>query len=300
MSSYIVVIPTYKRYEGVTKRTLATLKRHGIQKKRVYLFVATEEEKKAYEANVPKSLYGHIVVGVPGLRDQRNFITKYFPEGTNIVEFDDDVEEIYQMVPGKEKKDNKIVPIKNLHSLFVDAFRRLKKEKLGLWGIYPVDNPYFMQDKVTTDLRFAVGPMWGKVNSHDETLQLELMEKEDVERTLKSYRKYGGVLRYNNVTMLTNFYTTEGGYQAEKRNQKKDSRRIQAKQNAMWLHSQFPNCTTMFIRPSGHPEVRLRGPRVENPPVDCGKPLSMNRVKKMWKAVEQKRMYRRSRSKKHS
>ena len=47
--NFVVVIPTYKRYEELKKKTLALLKRiHLDVKNRVYIFVANEEEKEKY------------------------------------------------------------------------------------------------------------------------------------------------------------------------------------------------------------------------------------------------------------
>ena len=50
--------------------------------------------------------YGKIVVGKKGITNQRIFISKYFPVGTNIVSLDDDVEKM-QKLKGASFRINK-------------------------------------------------------------------------------------------------------------------------------------------------------------------------------------------------
>ena len=89
-------------------------------------------------------MYYRIIVGVIGLRDQRNYITKYFPEKQLIVELDDDVKDVLKLIPGKGKnreeiqKSNKLASIKDLHNFIVRAFNILLSNKKNphLWGVY--------------------------------------------------------------------------------------------------------------------------------------------------------------------
>ena len=85
---YIIAIPTYKRSQSISQKTLKVLKRHRIPREKIYLFVANNDEKTEYQRNVPSKFYGHIIIGKLGLKNQRNFINKYFPEGQYIVEMD--------------------------------------------------------------------------------------------------------------------------------------------------------------------------------------------------------------------
>ena len=88
-------------------------------------------------------MYHRIILGVIGLRDQRNYITKYFPEKQLIVELDDDVKDVLKLIPGKGKnreeiqKNNKLSPIKDLHSFIIGAFNTLiNNEKTHIYGGY--------------------------------------------------------------------------------------------------------------------------------------------------------------------
>ena len=53
------------------------------------------------------------------------------------------------------------------------------KNNIGLFGIYPIKNGYFMKDlpEKTIDLRFCVGTFWGCINNHN--IQINIEEKED-------------------------------------------------------------------------------------------------------------------------
>lgn len=202
---YKIVIPTYKRPLTVAQKTLSYLQDCKIDFKNVYLFVASEEEFKEYE--YCKDLYGvNIVVGVPRLMAQRNFIKEYFPEGTPLVHMDDDIEGIYIKID-----DKKYQLFHDLPTLFQQAFTECKKQETPLWGIGAVLNALFMKNKISTDLRLIVGCFWGWFNCKDITLTID--EKEDYERSILVYEKYGKVVRFNNFAPKTKFYKEGGGMQ---------------------------------------------------------------------------------------
>uniref|UniRef100_A0A6C0I3H6 Glycosyltransferase n=1 Tax=viral metagenome TaxID=1070528 RepID=A0A6C0I3H6_9ZZZZ len=248
MSNYVVAIPSYQRQEVLIKKSLQTLKKGGVDPKKIHIFVANKEEYETYEKEVPKELYGKLITGKLGITEQRKYITKYFPEGTHIVSIDDDVEGLF-----RSKGTTKLVEIKKVDTFFKDAFDTLKKENLYIWGIYPVSNPFFMKDKVTTELKFIIGTLFGYINRHDKTLQpsSSIKEKEDYEMSILYFLKDGGVLRYNNVTIKTKFHAagglgkTEGRFEANK-------------DAAEYLSKKYPELVSVFKRKNGMSEVKLR------------------------------------------
>ncbi len=255
MISYIIVIPSYKRYKTLTQKTLSVLETHNILPKIIYVFVANENEKKLYIDILDRKYHKNIIIGKVGLRDQRNFIQQYFPIGTNIVEMDDDIKEIYELshVSLTNKYNKKMKPISDLDTFIQNAFQSCTNAKLNLWGVYPIDNAYFMNNNVTTDLRLIVGPFWGMINRHDNDLILELNEKEDVERTIKYFVKDGGVMRFNNVSIETTYYKTPGGMQSNG-----VDRKAEALKSANYLVKKYPKLVTMNMnKKSGMPDVRL-------------------------------------------
>jgi hypothetical protein len=250
--SYYIAIPTYQRPDIIQKKTLALLHNHNINPKIINLFVANNEEATKYKKLVPRHLYGNIIVGEKGLKNQRNFISRYYKAGKYIVEFDDDINKIVELVVlDNGKKD--IRPITNLDTFIKNAFTICHKKNIYLWGVYPIANAHFMTDTITTDLRFIVGPMWGMINRHRNDLQLTIDEKENSERTLQYWTADSAVLRFNNVAIETTYYKNKGGMQAEGKNRKEE-----AMKSAIYLHNKYPNITKIYLgKKSGVPEVKL-------------------------------------------
>lgn len=264
-SSYVIAIPTYRRYELLKNTTLALLEKHNINKSIIYIFVASKTEAQKYNKTL-KNIDYKIIIGKKGLKNQRNFITKYFSENTNILSMDDDVSSIKQLytVSLSKKKSRKnynyrLKEINNLDRFIKLAFKLCKQEGLYLWGVYPLSNSFFMDNTVTKDLRFVVGPFWGVINRHSNDLFITINEKENVERTIKYYIKDKGVLRFNNIAITTKYYKNPGGMQASRN---KNSRKQDALKSAQYLVKKYPQYAKLHLtKKSGHPEVKLKRTR---------------------------------------
>jgi hypothetical protein len=246
-TSYVVAIPSYQRSDVIIEKTLMTLKKKKVSPNSIYIFVANKTEYKQYIENVPSELYNSIIIGKKGISPQRRFISEYFKPGQYIVSLDDDIEEVY-----RRKSETTLSVVRNLDSFFKKAYQDLKKHNLYLWGIYPVKNAFFMQNKVTTDLRFIIGLLHGYINRHDQSLypSPKLKAKDDYDTTLKYYLKDGGVLRYNYISVKTKFYAPGGiGF---------ENRRTQSKLDKDYLVKTYPEYVSAFQRKDGTDEVRLR------------------------------------------
>jgi hypothetical protein len=260
MLTYKIAIPTYKRSDLISLKTLKTLKNLKINKNLITLFVANKKEFDTYTKNVPSELYSKIIVGKKGLKNQRNFIQKYYSEGTYLVQLDDDIDNIVELhnsfgiknTSSKEyRKNNKLNTIKSLDKFIKNAFKLCIENKSYLWGIYPVANPYFMNFKTEVGLKFIVGPFWGCIIRHSNKLRLSINEKENVQRTLQYYTMDNKVIRFNNISIITKYYKTPGGMQEEKKN-----RKIEALKSAKFLHSKYPSLTKIKLtKKSGIPEI---------------------------------------------
>jgi hypothetical protein len=274
---YIIAIPSYKRAELLKLKTLSVLQKYKIPRTRIYIFVADKDEEKIYTETIPIEMYGKIIVGERGLKNQRNFISKFFPKGQEIVNMDDDIAGFNYLAykskslkkslkksmklnhgENNENINNKynayLRVLENLDLFFKNGFKSLKQNNLFLWGIYPINNAYFMSPKMTLDLRLIVGPCWGNINRHDTDLILTIDEKEDVERTLQYYVKDRGVIRFNNISVQTTYYSTKGGMQSFGRDRKKD-----ALESAEYLNKKYPKLTKLYLtKKSGVAEVRLK------------------------------------------
>jgi hypothetical protein len=161
----------------------------------ITIFVV-EEEYDLYKNVLPDY---EIVVGKLGIVPQRNFIENYF-EG-KLIFLDDDITHI---------------DVPNLLEFFHHAFEECEKRKAYLWSVYPVYNPFFRKTKqeVTEYLSFCIGAFYGVITRKDPDLQLHYsMEgnKEDVERSIRYFKKDGKVLRFNKVGFKTKYYGSVGG-----------------------------------------------------------------------------------------
>ena len=63
MTNYVIAIPSYKRHNELSNKTLALLKKYKINPHNIFIFVANKTERKLYEENIDKNLYNKIIVG---------------------------------------------------------------------------------------------------------------------------------------------------------------------------------------------------------------------------------------------
>jgi len=317
LKPYVIAIPTFSREKILFQRTLKTLYECNIKSDVIYLFFASDEEYKKYldsfsNVEVYKNKIDNkkytlwldkikCVIGILGLSNQRNFISKFFPEGQYIVQMDDDIQDFsflkynksepknrkhwnlqtfkkkLRLSGGYIRKTNKLqqsqikkgkrFTLKNnthtameklqnpntLHNLICDTFKYCAMNGIYLWGIYPIENAYFMNPEPSTKLKFIVGPCFGIINRHRSELELTMDEKENVERTLQYWTMDGVVLRLNNICLRTQYYRVPGGMQSEGKD-----RKAEAMKSAELLHSKYPEITKIYLgKKSGHPEIKL-------------------------------------------
>ena len=247
---WVIVIPSYNRVETLKQKTLAVLAKYKIPKSKIYVFVADKEQEKLYK----DVEVGHIIVGVKGLAEVRNFIFDYFPKGKPLVFMDDDVRSLIEF-DGNVKRHEQ--PLRSLTTVINRGFSECKKANARLWGVYPVPNGFFMKDTVTTDLRFIIGSFWGCLNPGSE-LKLKFgSEKEDYQRTLQFWEADGVVVRLNFVAPKTAYYKEPGGMQDDGM----EARVAKQKVAVAAMIKEWPQYIKMNPRrKSGYPEILLMKP----------------------------------------
>ncbi len=252
--TYEVAVPSHARATLISKRTLTTLANGGVPKDKVRVFVAAEE-RHDYRRYMDEGLYGSIEEGAISLCSQRNLIARFYPEGTHVVQADDDLNAVHRRIDEKHHE-----PVVNLQrAVFDRGFDACVEHGAGLWGVYPVLNALFMKPKVRVGLWYCLGQLWGVINSHAPELQLELSQKEDYERTLRSFDHYGKVIRLDDVACKSRMYA-DGGMQAT---DQPDRRKLNDAAVRL-LQARWPNNVKIAKRESAHVglEVRLVEPRV--------------------------------------
>lgn len=247
-SDWIVVIPSYNRVELLKKKTLAVLQEYKIPKSKIYVFVADSEQEKLYKEGLG-DLVGHIVVGVKGLPEVRNFIFNYFPKGQKLVSFDDDVRGFIEYDGASKRHERKL---RDLAGMFDRGFKECEKADARLWGGYPSANGFFMKDTVTTDLKFIIGSFWGCINpGSDVQITIGNGEKEDYQRVIQFWELDSKVVRLNFVSGQTSTYSTPGGLQ-------EGNRLLREKKTVKAMIKKWPQYIKMNPnRKSGYPEIRF-------------------------------------------
>ena len=193
-----IAIPSYQRSKMISQKTLRFLHEVDYPTKLITIFVANEEEAELYKSDISPDLYGQIITGVLGLKDQRNFIAQSYPEDIIIVQMDDDVDRI-------------ICPYLSFQQILQKAYIELTMNTCGLWGVMPKDDTRCFSDCVTTHLTHILGSFFVCRNHRD--IILTTNEKEDYERSIVYFLRYGSVRRYKGAGVRTKYGLNAGGLQ---------------------------------------------------------------------------------------
>ena len=225
MTSFHLAIPSKGRCDILKKQTLKTLELAQIPIEIITIFVVPDEET-LYRTTFPNY---NVVVGVPGIVQQRQFIERYYPEGAHIVFMDDDIKSI----------DLSLMFYYTLKDFILDAFSICKTEKAYIWGVYPVFNKFYREKQsqsYSTCLNHIVGCFYGIINRHDKDLEISIAKcaKEDVERSIRYFIKDGRVIRFNRIGYDTKYYNPVGGIG------NKASRQQSNKDDTLALADAFP------------------------------------------------------------
>jgi hypothetical protein len=244
--SYVVAIPTYRRRTALASKTLPLLLARGVDPQRITIVVADLAEADSYRAVLLPGTYGRISVASVTLRSARHHIAALYPDGTPVVQIDDDVSDVVEAVDKKTLR-----PVPNLDRMFRDAFTTAADKSCYLWGVAPVPNAFYLNPgKASAGLKFCIGTLfgWWSRGPHHTTQRLYLDEKEDYERTLRFYDHDGQVLRLDGVSIKTRHYEEPGGMQ--------EYRTVQDSHfAAAYLQSQWPQYV--------HINTKRTGPRTE-------------------------------------
>jgi len=207
---FVVAIPSYRRANAISTKTLATLAIGGVPVSDIYIFVVAEEQAD-YERACPEY---KVIVGQLGLMAQRKFIQDYFPINTNIVMMDDDITEIYRPINLMCREI-----LTDLPQTFGDMIQCMESEKVSICGIYPVDNLKFSlgNQSITTDFRYVVGALYLIRNLRDPTNEPHHHDSlEDRERTVLYYLNEGKILRFNRICIKTKYFAPGGLFNSER------------------------------------------------------------------------------------
>lgn len=202
----VIAVPTYKRV-NITTLTLLS----AFDKKDIYLFVNDIEEENRYEE--VNQGYNIVVTGTKGIQNARNAILDYFADGTRILQLDDDISAFEKLEAGIknfkiQKYLRELTPVE-IKEMIEEGFRVCEKNGAKLWGVYPVENAFYMSQSLSNK-DFVIGSFAGIINNPIR-FNTDLALKEDYAYTIDNIIQYKKIVRYNNITMKIAHYTNSGG-----------------------------------------------------------------------------------------
>lgn len=226
-----VCIPSYNRAELLRDKTLAFLKKSGYPSERIFIFVVLDEIEK-YSQTCPGC---NLIIGLPGLKAQRKFISDWLSEDEIYIGMDDDIDGIKTM--GKSFLD-----------IVRDACERLETRKCGLFGILPNDDARRFKDSTTGHLSFILGALFICRNHHSILLRGPCLT-DDYERSILYFIRYGTIYRYRGAGVQTKYAGTSAGGNREDFIERK-------RQSVMGLIEQFPEYCS-YRNKKGEPDILL-------------------------------------------
>lgn len=251
---YQIAIPSYKRAELLKQKTIALLERFNVSKDKITIFVANEEEAEIYKKALPDYT---IVVAVKGLLAARAFYNSYYPKDTRILNLDDDMAEL--------KQRNAVDKLEDYSGSFDDivklGFSICEAEGARLWGINPVSNAFFMKDCVTVGLRYICGNFHGSYAGDEVVTGADRANKEssgeDFETTLRSFVRYGAVVRIEYLCPTTKYFAG-GGIDAELKDNGIPDRQTDHKAALYDIAARFPDLATIVTKANDVTNIRLK------------------------------------------
>ena len=179
------------------QQTLSFLKQTGFNLDNLTIFVASEEQKRLYEADISGI---KMVVSEVGVCKVRTAITKHYPLNERVLSMDDDIQGLWLL------KDNQyeILPPSSFVEVVESMFSDLVTYNRNMFGVYPTKCKLFQEHSlaISTDVKFCIGHFFGVINKKVLT---HIDYKEDYERSIEYALRDGGVLRYNKLCCITKF-----------------------------------------------------------------------------------------------
>lgn len=204
---YVVAIPSFQRTDILNSATLPTLLRHGVDLERVTVWTANDDERKTYEAELAHKV--RVRTAQPGVLGARQFYHSAYPEGTPIVNLDDDISGIQQK-NGDKLQD----PQFTFDQIVETGFSICEKTNAKIWGLNPVSNGWFMRDHLTVGLRYICAIFFGSYAGDQEMGGERIVNAsgsgEDFEMSIKSFIAHGSTVRFEFLTPLTKYFANGG------------------------------------------------------------------------------------------
>ena len=227
----VIAIISHKRPEMIQEKTLALLKLHHVDMRKVFVF-ASPASKESYKPIAEKWNFTLCTGGT--INEARNNIIKYvrcynmqrgsfffdsfgvltfvfffsllffsfqFDEGQHVIEMDDDIEDLQVTI-----KKIKNVSVPCLKTLFNESFSLIGSS--GLFGFNSTHNNFYAGNSLDKYGLYAlVNTCIGYVN--DKRIVLTVTEKEDFERCILMYQNGATILKRSRYGIKTKYWSNK-------------------------------------------------------------------------------------------
>lgn len=250
---YRINIPSYQRAEVVKTRTLDFLSRKNVDRERVKVWVADEQEYDTYRAALDSSW--DIGISVKGVLRSRCHYHQQYEKGTPLLSLDDDVADLLV------ERNKKLVPYEADFDKFVKTgFQLAEENQVRVWGINGAANPMFLKRQVTVGLRYIIAAFYGSY-AHDPiwdiTKRSEESSGEDFLSTLMAFTRDGAVLRFDGISIKTAYFAP-GGIDAELKSRGIQDRATDHAEQLVAIANQYPGLAKTYTKAGGVTNIRLK------------------------------------------
>lgn len=252
--TYQIAIPSYKRTAVLNTATLATLVRSGVDLDRVTVWTSDDEQREIYQAELEHDVA--IRTAWPGVMAARRFYHAYYPEGTRILNIDDDLYDLKQ-----KDGDQLRAPDMTIDEIVEVAFMISDGTGARIWGINPVSNGWFMRDEITIGLRYICGNFYGSYAGDREMIGPRVTNPlhssgEDFELSLSSFVAHGSVIRLEYLTGITKYFA-EGGIDGRAKDL--GSERVDLHREGLAaIAAAYPDLCKLYTKSGDVPNLRLK------------------------------------------
>ena len=205
--NYKICIPSYRRADGLFKKTFNLIKKYNIPRTSVNIFVSDQKDYDEYKEMFPTLTTVLVPEVFKGIGAVRGYITnEWTNDGDKIVMMDDDLDYFKQ----------EDLSHSNLKNLIVEFFGKLEEHQLNFGGLPLCSNAFFFRDNWTTTLKYCSGAFQCIIVDRSKTeISTPYRHYEDFYSNLAYFHRDGGILRYNGVAPVTRNYNCQGGIAEE-------------------------------------------------------------------------------------
>tara|TARA_R110000744_G_scaffold139492_2_gene250554 strand:- start:30 stop:809 length:780 start_codon:yes stop_codon:yes gene_type:complete len=204
--NFEIAIPSYNRHSILPKKTLELLNKFEVPHNKIRIFLKTQEELDLYLETCGDD-YNYEITGQSGIMATRNYLQVFYHEMNDefdgVLFMDDDLTNFTEMGNPISK------PFLELVEYFFEETVRLNAR---LWAVNALSNPFFMADKVSTNLKYMIGAFKGIVIDRSrDTILCDIGHFEDFQFSCEYFLEDGAVIRFNKYGIETKYFELQGG-----------------------------------------------------------------------------------------